>query len=160
MKLVCPSCGAVASMEAWQNDATFRYFAETLSKLPAPVMRNALPYLGLFRQGNKALPWRRALKIVSSLKELVAEDAIHWDGGETRPVTAEIWGNAIEATLTRNPKGLKNHNYLRHVAYELAAGLASKKEKEREDARRKRGGRIPMPHTPPSPPISKSRLRN
>jgi len=138
MRLVCPSCGAVASMEAWQNDATFRYFAETLSKLPAPVMRSALPYLALFRKGKNALSWKRALTLVRSLKDLTDQGAVHWDVGETRPITAETWGKAMEATIGSRPHGLTNHNYLRHVAWEMAAELAGKVEADRERARQKR----------------------
>lgn len=138
MRLVCPSCGAVASAEAWQNDSAIRYTFEALVKLPSPVLNQSLSYLGLFRQGTKALPWRRALTIVRGLKDLVETGTVHWQGGETRPCNAEIWGKAIEATLSSGPKGLKNHNYLRHVAWELAAELAAKMEADRESARQRR----------------------
>lgn len=137
MRLVCPSCGATASAEAWTNDAAIRYTIAALVQLPTPVRLQALSYLGLFRQGTKALPWRRALKIVTSLKDLVAEESVHWQGGETRPVNAEIWGKALEATLASGPKGLKNHNYMRKCAWDLAAELAAKVEKDREAARQR-----------------------
>jgi len=139
MRLVCPSCGAIASAEAWTNDPAIRYFIEALVQLPPPVLRRALPYLGLFRQGMKALPWRRALVLVRSLNDLVEAGAVHWQGGETRPCDAETWGRAMEATVASGPKGLKNHNYLRHVAWELAAELAARAETDREEARRRRG---------------------
>lgn len=138
MRLVCPSCGATASAEAWNNDAAIRYTIGALLQLPTPVRLQALAYLGLFRQGIKALPWRRALTIATSLKDLVQEDTVHWQGGETRPVNAEIWGKAIEATLASGPKGLKNHNYMRKCAWDLAADLAAKTEKDRETARQNR----------------------
>ncbi|MDD4355814.1 MAG: hypothetical protein PHN98_01080 [Smithellaceae bacterium] len=136
MRLVCPSCGATASAEAWSNDAAIRYTIDALLQLPTPVRLQALSYLGLFRQGTKALPWRRALKIVTGLKDLVAEGTVYWQGGETRPINAEIWGKAIEATLASGPKGLKNHNYLRKCAWEMAADLAAKMENDRELSRR------------------------
>lgn len=138
MLLVCPSCGATASAEAWNNDAAIRYTIDALLQLPTPVRLQALSYLGLFRQGTKALPWRRALVIARSLNELVAEGTVHWQGGETRPVNAEIWGKAIEATLASGPKGLKNHNYMRKCAWDLAAELAAKQETKREADRQSR----------------------
>lgn len=138
MRLVCPSCGATASAEAWTNDTAIRYTFEALVQLPAPVLRQSLSYLGLFRQGTKALPWRRALTVARSLKEIIEAGTVHWQGGETRPCNAEIWGKAMEATLTSGPKGLKNHNYLRHVAWEMAAELAAKEERDRESARQRR----------------------
>jgi hypothetical protein len=136
MRLVCPSCGATASAAAWTNDTAIRYTFDALVQLPSPVLRQALAYLGLFRQGTKALPWQRALVIARSLNELVAEDSVHWQGGETRPINAEIWGKAIEATIASGPKGLRNHNYLRKCAWDLAADLAAKMENKREEQRR------------------------
>ncbi|MHB8772982.1 MAG: hypothetical protein ACYC7J_18460 [Syntrophales bacterium] len=138
MRLVCPSCGAVASGEAWMNDSIIRNFFETAMKLPSPVQTRMLHYLGLFRQGGKALPWRRALTLARSLRDLTEQETVHWQGGETRPATADLWGRAMEATLASGPKGLKNHNYLRHVAWEMAAELAARAEEDREKARRKR----------------------
>jgi len=138
MRLVCPSCGAIASQEAWQNDALCRNFQEVLLKLSAPVQIRTLHYLGLFRQGGKALPWRRALTLAKSLRDLTEQETVHWQGGETRPVTPEIWGKAMEATLASGPKGLKNHNYMRKCAWDLAAELAAKTETDRETARKKR----------------------
>lgn len=139
MKLVCPSCGATASAEAWTNDAAVRYALEALVLLPAPVIVNTLPYLGLFRKGKNALPWKRAQVLIRSLKELVATGTVHVQGGETRPCNAAIWGAAMEASIDARPKGLKNHNYLRQVAWDKAAELAAKVEADREAARLKRG---------------------
>ena len=139
MRLVCPSCGATASAEAWTNDAAVRYALEALVQLPAPVLLQALPYLGLFRKGKNALPWKRAQILIRSLKELVTTGTVHVQGGETRPCSAAIWGAAMEATIDARPKGLKNHNYLRQVAWDKAAELASTVENNREAARQKRG---------------------
>ena len=149
MLLTCPSCGAQASLEAWQNDATCRYFLAALVQLPAPVLRQVLPYLGLFRKHGKALPWAKALIIIRGLQELVQEKTVHWQGGETRPATADLWGQAMEATIAAKPKELKNHNYLRNVAWEKAAELAAKQETDREKRRQirrleKEDGPAPM----------------
>ncbi len=118
------------------NDAAIRYTIDALLQLPSPVRIQALSYLGLFRQGTKALPWRRALVIVRSLKDLVEEETVHWQGGETRPINADIWGKAIEATIASGPKQLRNHNYMRKCAWDLAAELAAKQENKREADRR------------------------
>jgi hypothetical protein len=138
MKLVCPACGATASLEAWLNDPTIRYFQERLIQLPSAVLPHAPAYLGLFRKHGKALPWKRALTLIKGLKDLVAMDTVQWEREETRPITAVIWGQAMEATIDAGPQGLKNHNYLRHVAWEKAAELAAKREQERENERQRR----------------------
>ncbi|HRR42219.1 MAG TPA: hypothetical protein P5244_13370 [Syntrophales bacterium] len=120
------------------NDSIIRNFFDVAMRLPSPVQIRTLHYLGLFRQGGKALPWRRALTLAKSLRDLTEQETVHWQGGETRPVTPAIWGRAMEATLASGPKGLKNHNYLRHVAWEMAAEAAAKAEEAREQTRRKR----------------------
>lgn len=136
MRLVCPSCGATASAEAWMNDAAVRYALDAIVQLPAPVLIHVLPYLGLFRRGKNALPWKRAQILVRSLKDLIAEGTVHVQGGETRPCNAAVWGAAMEATIDIRPQLKNNHNYLRQVAWDKAADLAAKTEKEREEKHR------------------------
>ena len=138
MRLTCPGCGATASMEAWRNDAYVRYFIEALVALPSPVLRQTLAYLGLFRKNGKSLPWPRALDLARDLRSLVETGTVHWQGCETRLCNAEIWSMAMEATLAATPKGLKNHNYLRQVAWEKAEDLARRTETDRETARQRR----------------------
>jgi hypothetical protein len=132
MRLVCPSCGAIASLEAWSNDAAWRKFAELLVKLPGTVQERALPYLGLFRQGDRGLTPRRAVKLIGDLMALVDPGTVHWDGGETRPASAALWAAALDATLARRPQGLTNHNYLRHVAWEMARNESASRESTKE----------------------------
>jgi hypothetical protein len=138
MKLVCPSCGATASLEAWRNDTAIRYFMERLIQLPGPVLAHVPAYLGLFRKNGKAVPWERALTLIKKLKDLVAMDTVQWEREETRPITTAIWAQAMEATIEAAPKGLKTHNYLRHVAWEKAEELASRREQDRENERQRR----------------------
>jgi hypothetical protein len=128
----------VASAEAWLNDSTIRNFFEVVVTLPSPVQARTLHYLALFRQGAKALPWRRALTLAKALRDLTQSETVHWQGGETRPITPDIWGQAMEATIVSGPKNLKNHNYLRHVAWEMAAEGAARAEASIETARRNR----------------------
>ena len=59
MKLICPSCGAVASAEAWTGNADARQCLKTIAVMPSSVSRNILPYLSLFRpQYNGAKGYR------------------------------------------------------------------------------------------------------
>ncbi len=134
MRLICPSCGACHSLEAWRNDPAWRQFAEALVKLPGPVQSRVLPYLGLFRKGERGLTAMRALKILDELVNLVKPGTIRWEGGEERPAPPTLWAEALDVVLDRRPQALKNHNYLRHVAWEMARGLAAKIERDREMA--------------------------
>lgn len=136
MKLVCPCCGAVASAEAWENDAAARQALDLVTRLPGMVQSRVLPYLGLFRQGGgRGLAWTRAYRLLQGIQEMVESGVVLWDGGEARPCPPTVWAAALDAVLARRPSGLKNHNYLRHVAWEMAAGAAARAEGERECAR-------------------------
>jgi len=139
MRLICPSCGAIASAEAWENDAAARQALDVVVRLPGVVQSRVLPYLGLFRQGARGLTWSRALKLLQQLRHLVDAGTVRWEGGELRPCPPTVWAAALDAVLARRPKGLKNHNYLRHVAWEMAAGQAAHEEREVE---RQRTGRV------------------
>lgn len=135
MILVCPCCGAAVSLEAWANDRDWRDFLATLPLVPAPLQSRAISYLGLWRSGKRALKPARALKILNELRGLVEAGTIHWDGAETRPAPVELWAQALDAVLERRPQALTSHNYLRHTAWEMAAGLAATAEREVEKKR-------------------------
>lgn len=147
MRLVCPSCGAIASLEAWANDPAWRQFADLLVRVPCSLQDRVIPYLGLFRQGSRGLTPLRASRILKQLVELIEPETIRWDGGEERPCPHHVWAEAIDATLQRRPNGLKNHNYLRHVAWEMAAPLAAKAERDRESSLARR--ELSQPEVPP-----------
>ncbi len=55
MKLICPSCAAVASAESWVNDANCRETMLVISRLPSPLPKAILGYLSLFRPGQQSL---------------------------------------------------------------------------------------------------------
>lgn len=144
MRLICPSCGAIASAEAWENDAAARQALDVVTRLPGVVQSRVLPYLGLFRQGGRGLTWTRALRLLQQLQDMVESGTVRWEGGELRPCPPTVWAAALDAVLARRPKGLKNHNYLRHVAWEMAAGQAAREERAAE---RHRLGRAHVPES-------------
>jgi hypothetical protein len=122
----------VASLEAWANDPAWRQFADLLIKVPGSLQDRVIPYLGLFRQGERGLTPVRAARVLQQLVGILEPGTIRWEGGEERPCPHHVWAEALDATLQRRPKGLKNHNYLRHVAWEMAAPHAAKAERDRE----------------------------
>ena len=132
MRLVCPCCGAAASIEAWTNDANARSFMGVLTKLPREVQGLALPYIGLFRNGKRGLPWPKALRVLTELSRHMEPGTVQWDGCEVRPAPPALWARAIEAVLARSPEALGNHNYLKHTAWQLAKDLAVQAERDRE----------------------------
>jgi len=139
MKLVCPACGAVASAEAWANDAAVRETLAVLLALPRPVQEHALGYLALFRPPGRALSWQRARRVVRELAELVAAGEVTWERRPPRPCPPEIWARGMAEMIERKG-GFKahftNHNYLRKIVYDLADRADAEAEARREEARR------------------------
>ena len=129
MKLICPSCGAVASAEAWTSNADARECIRIVAELPADVSRRALPYLALFRpqvpeieKGYRGLVWSRALRLLIDLKNLVDEPFISWEKRPARPNIPMAWSQAMEQVIQRPPRRLplETHGYLRRIAYDIA----------------------------------------
>lgn len=140
MRLICPSCGAIHSAEAWVNDAEARQCLLLVAVLPSEVGKRALAYLALFRPHatGRALAWSKALRLLTELKQLVSEDFIQWDRDPARPNSHGAWAGALEQIVQRPPKQLPltSHGYLRKIAYDIA----DQKDKERE-VRRNRAER-------------------
>lgn len=132
MRLVCPACGTTASAEVWQKDVHARQCMPLLLKLPGMVQPYVLEYVALFRKDANAIPWRRVLRILGGLVDLINAGRVSWERSEERPAPPELWAQAFEAVLARAPRGLTNHNYLRRTAFEMAAGLAAREERKTE----------------------------
>ena len=134
MKLTCPSCGATASAEAWENDVEARKTIQAIIALPREVAIESMFYLGLFRPQQRSLSWRVALRIVQDLAALVAAGYVQVQGKPARPCPASIWAQGMRqmveqrGTLTRP---MKNHNYLRQIAWQLAEKLDADLEHRR-----------------------------
>lgn len=123
MILICPSCGAAHSAEGWENDATARQALQASTKLPASVNSVLLAYLGLFRPEKQALRWSKSLKMINELSAMIAQGHIQIQGKVARPCPPHLWAQAMEQMVERRPQlslPLKNHNYLRQIAWQLA----------------------------------------
>ncbi len=123
MRLVCPSCGAVHSAEAWRNDPAARNCLVRAAGLPGPVADQVLGYLALFRPSpQRGLQWGRTLRLLTDLEEQMRCGHIQQTHKVARPAGPHIWGQAM-AKMIDQPPGklpLKNHNYLRAIVYDLA----------------------------------------
>jgi hypothetical protein len=129
MRLICPSCGAIASVEAWLSNADSRECLRIVAGMPSDVGRKTLPYLTLFRprvpendKGYRGLIWPRALRLALDLKRLVEEPFISWENRPARPNNPLAWSQALEQVIQRPPRRLplETHGYLRRIAYDIA----------------------------------------
>lgn len=134
MRLICPSCGAMHSLEGWANDVDAREALRIVAGLPRQVAGWALPYLSLFRPRARALSWKRARRLLDELRALVEAPEITWDCEVPRPNHAKAWAQAMERVVCHPPKELPlgNHNYLRKIAYRIADEMDAEAERYRE----------------------------
>lgn len=127
MILTCPCCGCRASAEAWENDADQRQFMELLASLPRPVSTRLLRYCGLFRGkgANRAMAWKKALRIARELADLVATGYVQGKGKVARPCSPDRWGAGIDTMIEMASTGqlslpMKSHNYLVAIVWQEA----------------------------------------
>jgi hypothetical protein len=139
MRLVCPSCGAVHGAESFLNDDAARQFLLIFSKVPQEVQGCLMSYLSYFRssKGN-GLRWVRALNLLREVVGLIQADEIRWENRKVIQNNVKYWRLAFEKMIDNPPKRLplKNHNYLRVIAYEFAEEEDKRLEEERETMRR------------------------
>lgn len=135
MKLRCPSCGAIASADAYGNDGTARETLAVLLKLPAPLPPVILNYLALFRPAKSAQSWGKALNVAKDFQAMIATGTVQAKGQVARPCPPRIWAAAIDTMVAQRDtikRPLKNHNYLIQIAW----GLADKEDARREQTQR------------------------
>ncbi len=147
MKLRCPACGAVASADAWENDAIARELMQDFLSLPAPVSKVLLGYLSLFRPDKRALSWRKALRLTRELSSLVTAGHVQVQGKVARPCPDRIWAAGMEQMIERRASlslPLRNHNYLRKIVWGMADA-----EDARNEARVRQSETAPTRHRQP-----------
>ena len=137
MKLICPSCGSVASAETWSNDADARQCLRLVAEMPESVSRRAIAYLALFRpMTGKGLRWSTALKLLAELDRMVKDPFISWEGRPARKNDVRAWAQAMDRMVEHPPKKLplKSNGYLRATAYDFADEIDRQAEVRRNAA--------------------------
>ncbi len=137
MKLICPGCGAIASAESWMNDGNCRDTLFVISRLPSPLPKTTLGYLSLFRPGQRALGWKKALRLAGEIDQLVSRGFVSVKGQVDRNCSPVIWAQAMESMVEQRDRlnlPMPNHNYLRKVAYDMADRADYKNEQKQHAA--------------------------
>jgi len=121
--MTCQACGAEMSLEVCGADENWRKFAAAFAKLPCGLQSPALQYIALFRPQKRRLTAARALRIINELNELVAGEYLRTGDGPVRRCPPEVWAAAMMSMAEKDPplkRPMKNHNYLKKVAWDLA----------------------------------------
>lgn len=143
MRLTCPSCGSIASLESWLTDDDARHMLADIAGLPEPLPRLAVRYLGAFRDPKSArgLSWPKARRVTAELAALVRDEDVQWDGKRILQNKSEFWAEALTVILDKDAAGtlkrpLTGHNLLRAIAYDVADRAAEAGLRQRETALR------------------------
>jgi len=110
---------------------------QSMITLPAPVAKEILGYLGLFRPSARALSWKKAKKITADLAALIAPGWVQIQGKPARPCPPHLWAMGMEQMVARADtlqRPLKNHNYLRQVTWHLADQADAGREQQQRRA--------------------------
>lgn len=135
MRLTCPCCGSMLSLEVLLNDAAARQAVASALSLPAGLGSRLLRYIGLFRPPQRSLTWDRAAKLLDELQQMITAGQIQRHGRAwAAPHVA--WQSALDALFERQglQLPLKSHGYL----LEIIAGLANQTEAVAETAAEQR----------------------
>ena len=132
MKLICPCCGATASLESWVNDAHARETLAVISRLPDPLPRCLPAYLSLFRPEKSALGWKKALRLAGEIDGLVSAGYVHVQGKVDRDCTPGMWARGMDQMVEGRAAlstPMPNHNYLKKVVHDIADQADRAREK-------------------------------
>jgi hypothetical protein len=139
MKGVCQTCGATAPLEWFLTTAQDRACMAVIARLPRDVAHQALHYLALFRpESGRSITPARAQKLLTELEALVSTGYVQVSGKVARPCPPTIWSQAMEQMMAKRDRlgQLKNHNYLRQVAWPLADAADAASERRVVEAER------------------------
>ncbi len=143
MKLTCPSCGACGAIEFFLMDAAARETVRAALGLPAPLGRQVMTYIGLFRPRQRALTWDRVEKLLAELLEPIQAAQV-MRNGILRPAPVAYWKEALDQVLMNRAKlnlPLKSHGYLFEIVANLSGKAAEVQEQQQERSRQRGDGR-------------------
>lgn len=129
---VCQVCGTIAPIEFFLSEPEHRKFSVIVAELPREVAPLLYHYLSLFKSDSgKAMQIRKATRLATEMKELLASGYVQVDRRVARPCSPRIWALAIEQMIERRDRltlPMPNHNYLKTIAWDLADKADAKQE--------------------------------
>lgn len=140
MKLPCPACHAVFSLDAAIEDAAARAAFARAAAIPGNVGQHLVGYLALFRPSRNGLTWKRVGKLLDELLPMIETETAERDGRrQTVPIAS--WIEAMQELAGRRGEPgfrlpLKSHGYLIEVAMGIAGKVEAKAERQVEESRR------------------------
>lgn len=156
MKLVCPSCGSVNSLDSLIGHDGARAAIAEVAAISGPFAGAVIRYLTLFRPEKRQLSFDRVASLLAELNPMILEARITRNG-RTYAAPREVWIAAIDSILASRDRltlPLKSHGYL----LEIIIGQIHKAEMAAESKREASragitpvGGNAPRPEPAPAP---------
>lgn len=148
MKGRCQTCGATAPLDWFLTEPVARQMLGVALKLPQAVQNQLLGYLSLYNPAGGTMQSKKALRLTSELAAMVDAGHAQAPGKVARPCPARLWAQAMEQMAERRDTlrlPLKNHNYLRQIAWALADAEDAKKEQQYHETAATGGKRVRPP---------------
>lgn len=132
MKLKCPACGALASLDVLITAEGAREAVLMALQFPAPLGKRLIQYLALFRPATRDLSFDRVASLLNEILPDIQAGKIKRAGREWN-LLQDYWLLGIDTVLAARDAGrltlpLKGHGYL----YEVLVGIADKAEGRKE----------------------------
>lgn len=142
MKLSCPACGAVASLDVLLGNEGARDAVMAAMQLPAPLGGQMIRYIALFRPAQRQLSLDRVANLINELLPMILEAKIERNG-RLWNAPLDYWKMGMDDMLAKRDKltlPLKGHGYLLTIIEGYNLKAESKQETQREDSRSGRTG--------------------
>jgi hypothetical protein len=146
VKLRCPNCGALMSLDLVMAHDAAREAVQIALQLPAPIGKLLIQYLGLFRRPDgQPLSLDRTANLLGDLLPMITAAQIRRDGRDWA-APQEVWAAALREMLDRRDAGglrlpLKSHGYLLEIIAGKGDRAEAKAEAAREEQRQQRPDR-------------------
>jgi hypothetical protein len=163
MRLVCPACGSVNSLDSLLGHEGARAAMAELAAISGPLAGALIRYLALFRPATRQLMPDRFASLLAELKPMILAARIE-RSGRSYAAPREVWVAAIDSILASRDRltlPLKSHGYLLEIIVGASAKAEATAEAKREAGRAGitpvGGLSQPKPETAPEPAPRASR---
>jgi hypothetical protein len=136
VKLCCPACGSVFSLDALLASESAREAVMAALALPAPLGKLLIQYIALFRPAQRQLSFDRVARLLEELRGPITDAKIERNG-RIWPAPQDTWRMAITEMLAlRDAQKLRlplaSHGYLFEIIGSTADRLQNTAELSKE----------------------------
>lgn len=138
MKLTCPACNEPLSLAALIEHDAAREAIGIALRMPAPLGKCLLQYLGFFKPAKSVLSLDKVAKLFAEIFPMITTGKVS-KNGTIYAAPQEYWAQAIETMMANRAAltlPLKSHGYLISIIAGYAEKVEAKAEKQAEHGRK------------------------